>query len=178
MSKEASKHWFLMSFMIQQPGVWAPFSTVVGSEELNLTIPQLNAMKKAYQVPEASVMLSISYLGYMTEKKINGLPDVDPPTQISDFYRQGMVAATRVLESDPAQPLNPYGVHDASAEEMAKAREWQDGFNAVRTAQADKSTPVPQLELAGKPEVPQGTTVSGETKPENLRKPVKPEGKP
>ena len=152
MSKVSNgKYWFLLSYMTQQPGVWVPHSVVVGAESPNLTVPQLNKLKEAYGVPMASVLMSVSALGFMTEKEINGLPEIDPPTTISAFYRQGMVAATRVNPADTSQPMNPYGATGAP-EDMAKASEWMEGFQAVRNAQADSTTPVPRLELPKEPE--------------------------
>lgn len=167
MAKVLYKHWFLMSFMCQQPGVWAPFSIVVGSDEGNLTIPQIQNLKEAHNVPAASVLIAISPLGYMTEKAINGLPEVDPPTVTSAAYRQGMLAAVRVEPNAKGQPINPYGSL-GSPQDGVNAQDWQEGFTAARSAQADKTTPVPCLEIPP-PTAPQGEVVDGTTKPSNLR---------
>lgn len=166
------KHWFLLSYMVQQPGMWAPHSIVVGSETLELTLPQLINLRNAYGVPEASILMAISPLGWMTEKAINGKPDIDPPTVISEAYRQGMLAATKVAVTDPRQPLNPYSLSSESPQEMADAEEWQQGFFEVRKAQADNVTSIKRFEPP--PEAKQtGETASGEVKPESLRKPPK-----
>lgn len=134
------KHWYLLAYMVQSPGAWVPHSIIVGSDKPELNVPQLNNLKKAHQVPDASVLISISPLGCQTEKSINGLPDIDPPTKPSDAYRLGMVAAARVRASDENQPINPFisGV----PEEAARAEEWAAGFQAVRDAQNDVMSPV------------------------------------
>lgn len=151
MSQANKKYWFLLAYMVQQPGLWVPRSILIGADTENLTVPQLNNFKQAYGVPDTSVLMSVSTLGYMTEKEINGLPEIDPPTKISHFYRQGMVAATRVNPADTSQPTNPYGA-TCTPEDMANASEWLEGFQAVRNAQADSTTPVPRLEVTLPPE--------------------------
>lgn len=141
------KHWFLFSFMVQSPGVWTPQSIVVASNNQNLSIPQIVQLRKENNVPDASVIISVSYLGWMTERAINGQPDVDPPTVISEAYRQGMVAATRAHKDDPEQPVNPYDPTDSNPHIRAKSIEWSAGFVAVRTAQNDTATEVVQQKL-------------------------------
>lgn len=140
------KHWFLLAYQVQNPGLWVPHSVIMGFDTNELSIPLLNQAKHDKKVPEASVLLSVSYLGFMSERRINGQPDVDPPTVISDAYRVGMVAAAQVPAADPKQPVNPYGVIDVPPEEAAKAYEWQQGFDAVRAAQSDTRTPVQRIE--------------------------------
>lgn len=164
------KHWHLLAFMVQSPGVWTPHSVVVGSEDQNLTLPQLVNLKKAHNVPDASVLMGISYLGWMTERQINGQPDVDPPTILSEAYRQGMVAAARVNPTDPSQPVNPYDAIDPNIHIRAKAAEWQAGFTATRTAQNDSQTLVIRQELAKTPDST-GIKATGEIKPSTLNKP-------
>lgn len=165
-----SKHWYLLSYMVQQPGLWTPSSAVVGSDTKELSIPQLNALKKAHKIPDNSVLIGVSYLGLQTEKRINGLPEIDPPTVPTDAFRLGMIAATRVSAQDPSQPVNPF-VEDGTPQTRAKAAEWQEGLIAVRQAQQDRITEVRRLELP-KPE--QQNEVSSVVKPGNTRQPKSP----
>lgn len=139
------KYWYLLSFLVQQPGVWAPHSTVVGSDTQDLSIPKLNALKEAHGVPAASVLLSVSYLGWMSENGVNGKPDIDEPTAVSEAFRKGMAAAAKPLGPSEAQPVNPYNVVSGDARETANAAEWQAGFAEVRRAQAEHQTPPTQV---------------------------------
>lgn len=134
------KYWYLLAYMVQSPGAWVPHSIIVGSDKPELNVPQLNILKKAHQVPDASVLIAVSPLGWQTEKSINGQPDIDPPTKPSDAYRQGMVAAARVRITDAQQPINPFT--GTKPEEVAKADEWSAGFQMVREIQGDVHTPV------------------------------------
>lgn len=138
------KHWFLLAYQVQAPGVWVPHSIIIGSDKAELNVPQLNMLKKAHQVPDAAVLIAVSPLGWQTEKSINGQPDIDPPTKLSDAYRLGMVAASRVRISDAQQPINPFPGNDP--EDLAKANEWAAGFHAVREAQKDTHSAVPLTE--------------------------------
>lgn len=170
MSKTTKKHWYLLAFLTQQPGVWVPHSVIVASDENFLTVPQINGLKRAHNVPEASVMIGVSYLGFMSEKKINGQPDIDPPVVLSDAYKLGMVAAARIMASEECQPVNPYG-QDLTDEGKAQAIDWQNGFVAVRLAQADNTTPIPQITpmKVSSPALPEGEVVDPTTKPSQLR---------
>lgn len=135
------KHWYLLAYQVQVPGAWVPHSIIVASDKVELNVPQLNMLKKAHQVPDGAVLVGISYMGWQTEKSINGQPEIDPPTKLSDAYRVGMVSAARVRPSDEQQPINPYS--GLTPEDMAKADEWASGFAAMRAMQIDVTTPVP-----------------------------------
>lgn len=135
------KHWYLLAYMVQQPGSWVPHSIIAGSDTMELSIPKLNAMKEAYSVPQASVLISVSYLGWMSENGANGKPDINEPTAISEAYRLGMTAATKPVTSNEPQPVNPYNVVSGNAVEVANAAEWQQGFADVRRAQAEHQVP-------------------------------------
>ena len=143
------KYWFLLAYQVQAPGAWVPHSIIVGSDKAELNVPQLNVLKKAHQVPDAAVLIAVSPLGWQTEKSINGLPEIDPPTKPSQAYRLGMVAASRVRISDEQQPINPFT--GTKPEEVARADEWAAGFQAVREAQSDAVSPVPCAEPLAAP---------------------------
>ncbi|TKW65233.1 MAG: hypothetical protein DI616_16030 [Paracoccus denitrificans] len=147
MKKQEPKHWFLLSYLVQQPGLWTPTSIVVGADTMNISIPQLNGYKQAHRVPEASVMIAVSYLGFQTEKAINGLPDIDPPTIASREYDEGVIAAVKISPHDSRQPLNPYANGDMDPYTVAKAEEWMRGFDATRRAQAADGSGIKQVPL-------------------------------
>ncbi|AUV61822.1 hypothetical protein HWB52_gp07 [Pseudomonas phage Littlefix] len=149
MSKAVLKHWYIASFMVQHPGLWVPTSFVFGLEEMGVTIADLHRAKHENNVPENSVIIAVSYLGFKTNKAMQGLPDIDPPTEPSEKFKEGMVAAIKYVESDSNPILNPYSLNpDNDPQLMHDADEWNRGYRTVRTSHYD-----PKYDTA-KPMVP------------------------
>lgn len=136
--KSSPKHWFLLSYWLQQPGNWVPASSVVSNDTMNLSIPTLIAMRKLKGVSEQSVLISVSYLGFMTEREVNGMPEIDPPSLVSEPFKEGMHAAIIVDKTDAFQPMNPYNAPDKDQNcphVVYAADEWRLGYKYVRDAQ-------------------------------------------
>lgn len=146
MSKKAEKHWFLMSFQVQHPGTWVPMSFLVALDDMSMSVPQMNAAKQANRVPDSSVLIAVSYLGYKTEKAMNGLPEVDEPTVLSDPYKEGLLAAGSVDPSSPSQPLNPYSMTNGDPVEIWKMNEWANGVQAMQEVKRKVSPGPPPAE--------------------------------
>lgn len=134
-AKPTKKHWYLLSFQVQHPGAWIPASFVHGFDNMRITIPELNIAKQLNQVGNNSVMLAVCYLGYATEREINGIPEIDPPSHASDSYREGVLAAMQCPVTNSIQPVNPYtttGQDIADPHVQHAAAEWQAGYMMVR----------------------------------------------
>lgn len=144
--KKTEKHWFLMSFQVQHPGTWVPMSFLVALDDMGMTVPQMNAAKQANRVPDSSVLIAVSYLGYKTEKAMNGLPEVDEPTVLSDPYKEGLLAAGSVDPSSPNQPLNPYSMTNGDPLESWKMNEWANGVQAMQEVMRTAKPAPPPVE--------------------------------
>lgn len=121
--------------MVQHPGLWVPTSFLIGSESMNLTVPQLTNSKLANRVPDNSVMIACSYMGYQTEREINGQPSVEEPSVLSEAYQKGVAAAVDSAPTDPWQPQNPYQSATNDPHVVADNAEWERGFKSIRALQ-------------------------------------------
>ncbi|AWH15472.1 hypothetical protein [Pseudomonas phage 98PfluR60PP] len=121
----------------------------MGLDEKKVPVTALNKAKQDNNISNSSVLLSVSYLGYMTDKAMNGLPDIDPPTVASEKFREGMVAAIKYQDSTTNPIINPYSVNpDNDPQQAHDAEEWSAGYALVRTSQHD-----PKYDTA-KPHIP------------------------
>lgn len=168
--KQEAKYWFLLSFMVQQPGMWVPSSFLLASDSRDLTIPQINNAKLLNSIPGSSVLMGVSLVAHNTERGINGLPDVEAPSVISSAYAMGMTAAMNSNPADPAQPTNPFLKPMPDDHEKADMAEWTRGFSTVRGIQQQGNDPiVPTQPEPPKPSVHASAVVT----PKSLGKPGK-----
>lgn len=154
--KPVKKHWYLLSFQVQHPGAWIPSSFVHGFDNMRITIPELRVAKQINHMGDNSVMLAVSYMGYATEREINGMPEVDPPSHTSNGFNEGMVAAMTVSAGDTNQPINPYtrnGLDPNDPHVAHAASEWQAGFLLCRENQKKIPTVQPISVVGDKPTV-------------------------
>ena len=145
-------HWWLLSFMVQSPGAWVPTSFLHAREEMLLDIGSINKAKEVRGMANNSVLLSASYMGYCNDNVIQGLPEIDPPTTISDSYREGVIAATLVPYHDPNQPVNPYVNADGSVIDEWASGEWSTGFQSIRAAQQSDISTVKRIDVTAPPQ--------------------------
>lgn len=146
--KQEPKHWYLLAFMVQHPGMWAPSSFLLGSESVNLTIPQINNAKLLNKIPNASVLIGTSYLGYQSERVINGQEDLEAPSVLTEAYQKGVAAAMEHSMSAAWQPSNPYVKGSMDNHDRADEAEWQRGFDSIRALQkANHARVTPPEEL-------------------------------
>lgn len=137
LAKPVKKHWYLLSFSVQHPGAWIPASFVHGFETMRITVPEIRLAKQLNHITDNSVMIAVCYMGLATEREINGVPEIDPPSHTSDSFREGMAAAMKVSATDSIQPVNPYsfGPGAADPQNQHAAAEWQSGFTLTRESQ-------------------------------------------
>ena len=146
--KPVKKHWYLLAFSVQHPGAWIPASFVHGFDNMRITIPELRVAKQINHLGDNSVMLAVCYMGYGTEREINGMPEVDPPSYTSDFFNEGVLAAVRNPVTNSIQPVNPYTTGDVTDPHVQHAAaEWTAGFNSFR--EAEKKNPAPNTKPLG-----------------------------
>lgn len=132
MVKPEKKHWYLLSFNVQHPGAWIPASFVHGFNNMRVTIPELRVAKQLNHLGDNSVMLAVCYMGYATEREINGIPEIDPPSFTSEYFREGLVAASQCDVGDSIQPVNPYSSNVTDPQVVFAASEWKSGFDTFR----------------------------------------------
>lgn len=153
MHKPVKKHWYLLSFFVQHPGAWIPSSFVHGFDNMRITVPELRVAKQINHVGDNSVMLAVCYMGFATEREINGVPEIDPPSYTSKTFVEGFMAASLCPASDSVQPVNPYSLMDTNDPHVQHdAEEWKLGFDTQRTAEVTKTVSAPKI-VGDKPTV-------------------------
>lgn len=121
------QHWHLLAFMYPGSGQWLPRSFMVSTPNKTLTVPYINAAKANNDVPDNSVLISISYIGHASTHDMRGTSDKLVPTKVSDAYRNGMQAAL----SGQADVVNPYLAAEGMPDQNLLIYEWADGFAAM-----------------------------------------------
>lgn len=143
-----NQHWYLLSFQVQHPGLWVPLSFMHPFDEMFVSIPELLAAKEKNKVPQASVLTGVYYLGYGNERKMNGVPDLDPLSHVSEEFSEGLIAGLTIPANHHNQPINPYSINSGTDPyEDHKSKEWSTGFNLGRaqfgkSASAIKTAPI------------------------------------
>lgn len=161
-------HWWLLSFMVQSPGAWVPTSFLHAREEMLLDIGSINKAKEVRGLANNSVLMSASYMGYCNDNVIQGLPENDPPTTVSNAYREGVIAATLIPYHEPNQPINPYVDTNGSVIDEWASGEWMSGFQTIRAAQQADISGVKRIDMASQPMV-SGSNTATEPVAENVK---------
>jgi hypothetical protein len=103
-------------------------------DEMFVSIPELLVAKEKNNVPQTSVITGVSYLGYGNERKMNGVPDLDPPSHVSEAFSEGLIAGLTIPASHHNQPVNPYSINSGTDPyEDHKSKEWSTGLHLGRS---------------------------------------------
>ena len=67
------KHWYAFTFMYSNAVrmCYVYTSVYIGYNDRNVTLPRIKAAKLAQGIPESAVLMSVSYLGYMSEDEFS-----------------------------------------------------------------------------------------------------------
>ena len=67
--KDLPLYWYSFSFYESKRGKGITFASVsLGLEDKNVTLADINLAKNTLGLPRSAIIISISYLGYITEK--------------------------------------------------------------------------------------------------------------
>lgn len=128
--KQVKAHWFLLAYAVPATGHTAFVSQFVSNDKKTLNIQTMGAARQQAQLPEGSSLMSISYIGYMTQDEFNPPPPVVPnliaPT---DAYMDGYHAAVE-LNKTGNTPVNPFVDVMAQEPMSEQAIQWADGLMA------------------------------------------------
>lgn len=130
------RHWFLAAWSVPQVGHFVPSSAFVWSDKRSINIPTLNAAKQQRKLGDGAVLVSVSYVGYMTQYELTGTSADPVPSTTSAAYNLGLEQALSV--ADVEQLVNAF----ADADQFNHA-EWQAGATRgfeVRKKVADATT--------------------------------------
>lgn len=119
------RHWFLAVWSVAQVGSYMPASAYVWSDKRSLSIPTLNAAKEQRKLGEGAVLVSVSYVGYMTQYELTGTSPEPVPTVTTAAYTLGLEQALTV--PNPEQLVNAFPEGDPF-----QRAEWQAGFTCGR----------------------------------------------
>lgn len=72
MSEDKKYHYYAFSFIDTNGCAITRGSVYIGFEDKSVTVPRINGAKLRAGVGESSVLLSVSYMGYMTSKECKG----------------------------------------------------------------------------------------------------------
>lgn len=100
------RHWYLAVWSVPQVGSYMPASAYVWSDKRSLSIPVLNAAKEQRKLGEGAVLVSVSYVGYMSQYELTGTSPQPVPTVTTDAYNLGLEQALTV--PDPGQLVNAF----------------------------------------------------------------------
>ena len=119
------RHWFLAAWSVPQVGHFVPSSAFVWSDKRSINIPALNAAKQQRKLGDGAVLVSISYVGYMTQYELTGTSPDPVPSVTSTAYSLGLEQALTV--SDPEKLVNAFQPDDAFS-----YAEWEVGATKGR----------------------------------------------
>lgn len=119
------RHWFLAAWSVPQVGHFVPSSAFVWSDKRSINIPALNAAKQQRKLGDGAVLVSISYVGYMTQYELTGTSPDPVPSVTSTAYSLGLEQALTV--PDPEKLVNAFQPDDAFSH-----AEWEAGATKGR----------------------------------------------
>lgn len=119
------RHWFLAAWSVPQVGHFVPSSAFVWSDKRSINIPALNAAKQQRKLGDGAVLVSISYVGYMTQYELTGTSPDPVPSTTSTAYSLGLEQALTVPE--PEKLINAFQSDDAFSH-----AEWEAGATKGR----------------------------------------------
>ena len=120
-AKSIKRHWYLLAYSCPAPGTYTPTSMFVWAKGRYLTLPEIKAAREQRQIPDGSVLTTISYVGFQDQYTFTGESPVVPPTVMSDTYKRAMQTAMNA--PNPHDFPNPYTTDDPY-----NYREWENGF--------------------------------------------------
>lgn len=116
------RHWWLAVWSVPQAGHFAPMSAYLWTSGRNVTIPQINTAKQQRQLPDASVLTGIHYVGYQSQYELTGTKADPIPSALTPAYNLGLEQA--LAAADPTVLVNVYT--EAAPFERS---EWQAGYD-------------------------------------------------
>lgn len=136
----SKRHWFLATWSVPQVGHFVPSSAFVWSTKRSISIPTLNAAKQQRKLNDGAVLVSVSYVGYMTQYELTGTSPDPVPTVTSSAYSLGLEQALTV--PDPEKLINAFQPSD----DFSHA-EWEAGAAKgrelrIRIVAASASPPI------------------------------------
>lgn len=66
------RHWYCLSFVDGDGGNLTHASVYLGWDDQKITKPRIAEAKRGAEVGEDSVLMAVSYLGYMTHEEVTG----------------------------------------------------------------------------------------------------------
>lgn len=114
------RHWFLATWSVPQVGHFVPSSAFVWSSKRSISIPTLNAAKQQRKLNDGAVLVSVSYVGYMTQYELTGTSPDPVPSVTSSAYSLGLEQALTV--PGPEKLINAFQPSDAFSH-----AEWEAG---------------------------------------------------